>query len=206
MSTARAWITVIIKLLHYLGYRVHLAKRPNLMRHREAFYIVIAQFLRWRKTLRVVHAERCPKDAACVFAQNHGFLLDPFVSFAAAFRASRIMPRFMSRDDFFAEKKNTWWYRLVDADEFICEVGTLEISRGNVSIGQLRPFINVLRNGESFIMYPGRTRSRSGVIFEYRDDVQEPGSAAFFLAQARRGHDDLDVAVVPLTPSPPVAA
>lgn len=206
MNTLRAWITVIAGLLHYLAYRLHLAKRPNLMARRDAFCVVISQVFRFNKTLRLVYGERCPREAACVFAQNHVFLLDPFVSFAAAFRAGRYMPRFMSRDDFFAEKKDTWWYRLINVDELICELGTLEISRGNVSIGQLRPFVNVLRNGESFIMYPGRTRSRGGMVFEYRGEVQEPGSASFFLAQAQRGHEDLDATIVPLTRTRNLAA
>ncbi len=200
MKAVHAWIQVVFGLLHYLLHRLHVAGRPDLMQRREAFYVVIGHCLGWRTRLRVVHGERCPRDAACVFAQNHVFLLDPFVSFAAAFRACGILPRFMSRDDFFSEKKNTWWYRLVNVDELICQLGTLEISRGNVSIGQLRPFVNVLRNGESFIMYPGRTRSRSGMVFEYRGEVQEPGSAAFFVAQAQRGREDgPDVAIVPLT-------
>jgi len=191
---------VLAGLAHYLLHRLHLAPPPDLMRKRGDFCIVIGHLLRWRTRLRVVHGERCPREAACVFAQNHVLLLDPFVSFGAVFRSCGIMPRFMSRDDFFAEKKGTWWYRLVNVDELMCRLGTLEISRGNVSVGQLRPFINVLRNGESFIIYPGRTRSRSGIVFEYRGEVQEPGSASFFVAQAQRGHQEgLDVAVVPLT-------
>ena len=40
-----------------------------------------------------------------MFAQNHVLLLDPFVSFGAAIQSAGILPRFMSRDDFFAEKR-----------------------------------------------------------------------------------------------------
>ncbi|HNZ19834.1 MAG TPA: 1-acyl-sn-glycerol-3-phosphate acyltransferase [Candidatus Hydrogenedentes bacterium] len=200
MNAVHAWITVVAGLAQYLLHRLHLAPKPDLMHARAEFCTVIGHIWGWRKRLRVVHGERCPRDMPCVFAQNHVFLLDPFVSFGAAMQSAGILPRFMSRDDFFAEKKQSWWYRLVNVDELICQLGTLEISRGNVSIGQLRPFVNVLRNGESFIMYPGRTRSRSGLIFEYRGEVQEPGSASFFLAQAQRGREtDLDVAIVPLT-------
>ncbi len=200
MNAIHAWFTVIVGLAQYLLHRLHLAPQPDLMQKRIEFCTVIGHFLRWRTRLRVVHGERCPKDASCVFAQNHVLLLDPFVSFGAAIQSAGILPRFMSRNDFFAKKKDSWWYRLVQVDELICQLGTLEFSRENVTLGQLRPFVNVLRNGESFIMYPGRTRTRSGLLFEYRGEVQEPGSAAFFLAQARRGREEeLDVAVVPLT-------
>ena len=109
MKAIHAWIQVLAGLAHYLLHRLHLAPPPDLMRKRGDFCIVIGHLLRWRTRLRVVHGERCPREAACVFAQNHVLLLDPFVSFGAVFRSCGIMPRFMSRDDFFAEKKGTWW-------------------------------------------------------------------------------------------------
>ena len=47
-------------------------------------------------------------------------------------------------------------------------------------------------------MFPGRTRSRSGLLMEYRDNFQEPGSLSFFLAMIQRKQKDGVFSAVPV--------
>ena len=46
-------------------------------------------------------------------------------------------------------------------------------------------------------MYPGRSRSRTGVFVEYRDGIDEPGGVTFLVAQAQRSRPEVNVVIVP---------
>jgi hypothetical protein len=76
-------------------------------------------------------------------------------------------------------------------------LGALQISRDRVQLSQLKPFIALLREQAAFIMYPGRSRSRTGVFVEYRDGIDEPGGVTFLVAQAQRNRPEVHVAIVP---------
>ena len=106
----------------------------------------------------------------------------------------------MMRDDFF-DGAPSWLKCLIDFNEFMISMGAMQISRDNVTIGQLKPLITLLRKPDTFLIYPGRTRSRNGAFFEFREDVQELGSVGFFLAHAQNGHPELRIPAVPMARS-----
>lgn len=163
--------------------------------HCVAFF---ASWFRWRHTLRIVHAERCPPQGPCVFAGNHLLLSDPFYVFASAYYATRgaIEPRFMMRDDF--DRDLPARIRWMNINKLTEHGGAIHINRDNVQFAQMKRFVQTLRGGGSFIMFPGRTRTRSGFFFEYREHFTEIGSASFFLAAMNRERPPVDVAVVPV--------
>ena len=66
-------------------------------------------------------------------------------------------------------------------------------------LSQLIPFIRLLRAGDSFLMYPSGTRTRTGLFVEYRDAFREPGAVSLFLAQAQRRRPDVKVAAALMT-------
>lgn len=161
---------------------------------------VIGRVLGWPKRLRATGMEFCPKEHPAVFCCNHFKKDDPFVVEANIYDASDrhiwVIP--MMRDDFF---KSHHKFFLFDPDELINMFGTLRISRDSVTLSQLKPFVELLRSRGSFLMFPGRTRSQSGLLFEYREGIEEPGGPTFFAAQAQRNHPDLKVAIVPVARS-----
>lgn len=199
MERIRGWLLTIFRLTWYLLYRMGVARQPVLMDVRHEIMLVFVDFFRWNRRMRVIGGERCPRDLPIVFAANHIGLIDPFALFRAAYLASGVYARFMSRDDFFAGMKSRFFKSFLNVDELMILCGTLQISRENVSLSQLKPFVQLLRNGESFIMFPGRTRSRSGAIVEYRDQFQEPGGVSFFVAHAQSGPSGRPAAAVPMT-------
>jgi hypothetical protein len=77
--------------------------------------------------------------------------------------------------------------------------GTYHVNRENVTLAQLKPFVKILSDGDTFIMFPGRTRSRTGMFVEYRDGMDEPGGVSFFIAQAQRRNPEVRVPAVPVT-------
>lgn len=146
----------------------------------------------------VIHPERCPKTGPAVFCANHLKLDDPFFAYHAVQLATdwKHCPRLMSRDDFFTGTPLK--SRVVDGDKLMNAVGTYLISRGHITLSQLRPFVNLLKNGGSFVIFPGHTRSCSGVFMEYRGAFKEPGGVSFFINQAQRARPDVRVAAVPI--------
>lgn len=199
MNRLRSWIIVLGKALAYFAYRLGLRRRPELFPVRYEIMVAMVDVLRWNRRLRVVHPERCVPEGPAVFAGNHSSGIDPFIMYRSIYLASqgRIEPRFMMREGIFSEGR-AGKTRLLDLDEVSRLAGALHISREKVQLSQLKPFIEVLRSGESFIMYPGRTRSRSGLLVEYREGIDEPGAVSFFLVQAQRGQPDRRVACVPV--------
>lgn len=196
----RSWLIVSHILFQYVLYRLGLRGCPTFMDHRPECKQVIGRVLGWPGRLRAAGVEFCPKDHPAVFCCNHFKKDDPFVVEANIYEASDrhiwVIP--MMRDDFF---KSHHKFFLFDPDELINMFGTLRISRESVTLSQLKPFVELLRSRGSFLMFPGRTRSQSGLLFEYREGIEEPGGPTFFAAQAQRNHPELKVAIVPVARS-----
>ena len=146
----------------------------------------------------VIHPERCPKTGPAIFCGNHLKLDDPFFVYHAVQLATdwKHCPRLMSRDDFFAGTPLK--SRVIDGDKLMEAVGTFLISRGQITLSQLRPFVNLLKDGGSFVIFPGHTRSCAGVLMEYRGAFKEPGGVSFFMNQAQRSRPGNRVAAVPI--------
>ena len=139
------------------------------------------------------------QDCATIYAGNHHLVNDPFVMGVPVFRCSgnRIVLRFMMRIDFF---EGTILRRsLLDLESILAMCGTWFINRDNIQLSQLKRFVNWLRTKGSILMYPGRTRTRSGLLMEYREGIPEFGSVSFLLAQAQRLDKELTAASVPVT-------
>jgi hypothetical protein len=186
---------IAVRMPGYFAYRMGWRREFDFLDILPSYMDVTVLLGRWKRRLRVIQPDTFPDGYPCVFAGNHAKKTDPFIVFYAVYRASRGRTeiRHMMRDDFFAAGPRI---PLIDLDEFLCMVGALQISRDMPTIGQLKPFVQLLRGGLSFEMYPGRSRSRSGLLLEYREGIEEPGSVSFFLAQAQRKHPDLKVAAV----------
>jgi 1-acyl-sn-glycerol-3-phosphate acyltransferase len=184
------------RLTLYAAYRLRLRQRPNLLDIRPEATVMFSDILRWPKTLRVVNGERCPRRGPAIFVSNHLFFFDPTFAYRAINLATdeRLEPYFMMRNDFFSEKAI---FRLIDLDTLVACIGAYGITRGDVKLSQLKPFLKLLREDESFIMYPGRTRSRSGIFMEFRDHIEEPGGASFFLNATQHRKPDVRVPAVP---------
>jgi len=201
MRELRAWSIVVWRLVRYLGYRMGVGARPRFLDIYPELIVFFDRILRWPARLRVEGAENCPRTAPAVFAGNHFAKDDPFMMYRAVHRVCEgaYPVRYMMRDDFFIGLAGgIMKSRLIDVDELLEMLGALPISRGRVQLSQIKPFIAILREPAAFIMYPGRSRSRTGVFIEYRDGIDEPGGVTFLVAQAQRNRPDLRVAIVPM--------
>lgn len=184
-------------VVRYALSRVGLAEVPTFAGRYPEGIVVFSQVLGWNRNLRVVkHGFQTPTHPV-VYAANHTRLDDPLIMFTAVHRATGGHEvRTMMRDDFL--RGSIFDSRFVDANAFLECMGGISINRANVQLSQLRPFLKLLEDGKPFLMYSGRTRSRSGLFFEYRDEVQEPGGVSFFLAGAQRRNPDTPVAAIPV--------
>jgi hypothetical protein len=147
--------------------------------------------------MRVRGGEHVPRDHPAIFCGNHIKFGDPFFVFRGAYLSTdkKVKIHAMARNDFFVGTPLK--SRFFDADEFIVTVGVHGISRDAVTLAQMKVFMNLLMEGESFVMFQGRTRSRSGMLMEYRDGVVEPGSVSFFLTTVQRRKKDMTFSAVP---------
>jgi hypothetical protein len=204
MRELRSWFQVIFFFFRYVGYRLRIAKRPTFEQNFQPPMDVIGRILGWRKYLHVRGGEHLPLDHPAIICGNHFKLDDPFCLFASVYLASNgtVSPRALQRDDFF---KSVWWKpvknRFLDVDECITGYGTYGINRSNPTLKQLKVFLGFLDEGLSFMMYPGRTRSRSGVFMEFRGEIKEPGGVSFFLHQTQRRNPGANVSAVPVARS-----
>ena len=197
MNTLRSWLVVGGIILRYMVSRVGLAKVPTFEGHYPEGIVVFGQVLGWKRNLRVVRHGFEPPNHPVVYAANHTRLDDPLIMFTAVYHATGGQEvKTMMRDDFL--RGSILESRLIDANAFLVCMGGIGINRFNVQLSQLKPFLALLEAGRSFLMYPGRTRSRSGLLFEYRDEVQEPGGVSLFLAATQRRHPGAPVAAVPV--------
>ena len=160
---------------------------------------MIGHATKWNRYIRIRGGENIPLDHPAVICANHVMLGDPLYVFKGVYAGSdkQIAARAMTRDDFFVGTPLKT--RLFDMDDLTSYLGIYGISRGNVTMPQMKVFINILLEGNSFLMFPGRSRSRSGMVFDYRDGIDEPGGAAFFIGMAQRRKKDLIVSVVPVS-------
>jgi len=203
MKTLHGCYTFFTYLFRYLFSKLKLVSPPLVDENREGLLHVLGHFTKWNRYIRIRGAENVPLNHPAVFCANHVMLGDPLYVYKGIYDASntQIKCRAMTRDDFFKGSKlgSLLKTRLFDADDFMLTLGIHGISRGNVTMPQMKAFVEILVKGDSFLMFPGRTRSRSGMFFEYRGDVTEPGGAAFFLGMAQRKKKDIIVSVVPVS-------
>jgi hypothetical protein len=102
----------------------------------------------------------------------------------------------MMRDDFFKGVPK-WLKKVIDPDEVTRLIGAIQITREGADPSQLVPFVALLQKGDVFLIYPGRTRSRSGLFVEYRDWIRSPGATSFFLAKAQEERPELRTPAIP---------
>lgn len=182
----------------YFLYRAGLARRPKFTDYYPEYQAFCGSILHWDRRTRIVGAEHCPRSGPAVFAANHVRLSDPLYIFRAVTRASgeRLYVRFMARDDFF----NHWAWRFFPfkPHDMLEMGGACFISRGGAKPAQLKPFLDLLEAREAFLLFPGGTRSRSGVLIEYGGRAARSRGVAFFLAQTQTRHSDWRVPAVPL--------
>ncbi|HRI87008.1 MAG TPA: 1-acyl-sn-glycerol-3-phosphate acyltransferase [Candidatus Hydrogenedentes bacterium] len=200
MRELRAWIVLGWAFVRYFSYRLGLGACPSFLAVYPEAVMVFDRIMKWPARLRVEGAENCPRSGPAVFSANHFAKDDPFIMYRAIHRLCEgsYPVRFMMRDDFFKSLGGVMKSRILDVDELARLVGSLQISRDRVQLSQLKPFMTLLREAGSFIMYPGRSRSRTGVFIEYRDGIEEPGGVTFLIAQAQRGRPDLRVPAIPM--------
>jgi hypothetical protein len=199
MRELRAWSILVWRLTRYLFYRLGVGSCPTLLDVYPELVIVFDRIMGWPKRLRIAGKEHCPPLGPVVFSGNHYAKDDPFVAYRAIHRAcgGGYPVHYMMRDDFFVGAGGILKSKLVDVDELVRMLGALQISRDRVQLSQLKPFVALLREQSAFIMYPGRSRTRTGVFVEYRDGIDEPGGVTFLVAQAQRNRPDIQVAIVP---------
>jgi len=197
LREVRAWAAILGIVSRYLAYRMGWAKRPAFKNNIFDVFIVVGRLQRWPKRVRVRGGEHSPKAGPAVFCSNHSLTDDPFIGEAAIIVASNdgIHVDHMMRKGFFTSAGRG---KLYDLDELLVMLGAHHIDRDNVTLSQLRVFVDLLKADESFLMYPTGTRSRSGMVLEYRAGEEEPGGAAFFAAQAQRARPDVPVPITPM--------
>lgn len=201
MVPVMAWIRMALVFLHYFAFKLGMAKMPNFMARREDAWLVVENIYNYKKRLRYTGEDNYPHQGVHVFAANHARVDDPFTVFGTAYRASgiRLLLYGMMRDGFF--DGTIFKSRMLDMDEVLSSCGILSVSRGKVQMRQMKPFIQALEEGHSFFLFPGGTRSLSGLFMEYRGDLTEPGGVSFFPAMVQRRLPDAIVGVVPMARS-----
>ena len=186
MRVLLAWGVAVLNAVHYTLFKFRLMSLPQFRRYPTHWEPFLGSFLLWRRRMTVLHPERCPADRPVVFASLHSKLDDPLFCWGAVHRATNGVNSiyFMMRDDFF--RGWPWDYLPFSMNEITEAAGCIQISRDSISLAQLKPLVNVLERGESFVMYPGRTRSRSGRAIDYIEGIEEPGGVSFFLVHGSR--------------------
>ena len=182
-----AWAVFLFVPVKWFLWRAGLLKRrPMFIDHYHESQTAWGQLTAWNPRLRVVGAENCPQEAPAVFAGNHIKLDDPFFAWRSAYKASHraIKLFFMMRDDYF--HGFPWNLSPIPVLEIAEMGGGVKITRDAVSLAQLKPFLEILQRPGSFIIFPGRTRTRSGLVMEFREGFDEPGGVSFFLVHGQR--------------------
>lgn len=199
MKTISSWYITIRFVSSYLFYKLGIGSLLDPNPRFDAFQHVIGHFTKWNRYIRIRGAEHVPADHPVIYCGNHIKFGDPFYVFRGVFLSTnkQVKLHAMARNDFF--QGTPLKTRFFDADEFIVTVGVHGISRDSVTLAQMKVFMNLLMDGESFVMFPGRTRSRSGLLMEYRDNFVEPGSVSFFLNSVQRRKKDMTFSAVPVS-------
>ena len=186
MTIVKSWIDVIRYICWYGLYKCKLAKPPQRGSYLDSIQHVVGVFTRWNRYIRVRNEHLVPTNHAAIFVGNHIKFGDPFYLFHATYLATKkqVWLNAMSRDDYFVGTPLKT--RFIDMDDFITYVGVYGINRDKPTLSQMKTFLGLLKDGESFLLFPGRTRSRSGMLMEYRDNFSEPGGVSFFLNMIHR--------------------
>lgn len=192
------WAVTLFLLARYALYRLHLGKRPSFTDHWWRVEVAYRQITRMDPRIRVRHAERCPKHHPAVYVGNHLKLDDQFFVCYAVQEASdyTMHTRFVMRDDYFGGFP--WDWLPLDMNEVAEMGGSYNIAQGSPTLAQLKPLIDILLKPDSFVIFPCGGRSRSGHWLEVHTGGEEPGSVAFFLAQAQRRAPEQPVPAVPV--------
>lgn len=199
MKTLHAWWTLVAYITRYIASTFHLASPPDVTKHYDPMLYAIGFVTQWNRHICVRGQEHIPLDHPAVYCSNHVLLDDPLYVFKGIYQGSNknVASHAMARDDYYVGTPLKT--RFFDMDDLLNSVGVHGINRDKVSLSQMKTFINLLIQGQSFFMFPGRSRSRSGMIFEYRDSIVEPGGASFFLGMTQRRKKDVVVSVVPMS-------
>lgn len=197
------------RLKHYSTFAAHFAEhvlarmglrkaQPSAENRYEAFQFVVGDFVGWNKYIRLHNTHLVPRDHPAIFYGNHIKLDDPCYLFRAVYLATggSVKIGAMMRHDFFQGiplLKSRW----LDLDQILETTDVYGISRDNVTISQLKKFVDLLLRGKGFILYPGRSRSCSGMLMDYRDSIERPGGISFFLHTAQARDPDKKFSAVP---------
>lgn len=200
MKAIKGFLVVLKVFAQYFAYKLRLCPPPGPEGNEEGVFDFLGLLLGWNKYLRIVNGDQIPTDHPAIFYGNHFKLDDPFYMFKAVFAASdgKVTLHAMMRNDFFKWKiLRIFKSPLLDLDELLDFLGAHGIGRDNVTLPQLKIFLEILKNEQSFTLYPGRTRSCSGLVMDYRDRFQEPGGISFFIHMTQTRHPDIKVSAVP---------
>ena len=195
MNELRSWLVISWWALRYLLYRLGIGKCPLLSGSYPEAMIVVGRCCGWLNRIEIVGAENCPKHGPAGFASNHVKADDPMAFYRAIYLASEcgIFPRFIGRDNVLDKGL---FSRIIDLNEILALCGGIVFTRDRVKMAQLKPVIQFLCDGDCFGLFPGRTRTRTGVIFEYPEGSDGPGGFSLFVAHAQRRQPDLQIPLV----------
>jgi 1-acyl-sn-glycerol-3-phosphate acyltransferase len=113
--------------------------------------------------LQIVHAEVIPKEGPVMLVSNHLSILDPIVIGIACPRPVS----FIARSELFRMPILSW---------LLPKLQAIPVDRGQSDMGAIKAAIRVLRAGGVFGVFPEGTRSRDGLLKEFRS-----GAAAIAL-------------------------
>ncbi len=191
----RCWLVLTWWWVRYFLYRVGIGECPILSSSYREAMIVVGRCCGWLHRIEIVGAENCPNHGPAAFASNHLKGDDPLAFYRAIYLGSErnIFPRLIGRDDVVY---NGPFSGLIDLNEVLALCGGIVFSRDNVKMAQLKPVIQSFCDGDCFALFPGRTRSRTGVIFEYPNGSDGPGGLSLFVAHAQRKQPGLRIPLI----------
>ncbi len=183
----------------YALYRFGLAPCPRPWEtHYEPGLAFLDRLFRWSRGIAILGGEHCPSRGPTIVASNHQRLDDPFVTIAAAAKATggRARIKALMRDDFFRVFPD-WMVWFVKPNVMFNLIGGFPITRGAVGDEQLDPAIDHLDAGHSLLTYPGRSRTRNGQFIEYRDWIRSPGRTSLLVSRVQDRQPGRRMATVP---------
>lgn len=193
-----AWATSLRIIARYFAYRCGMGRPVPITDHWDLAQLFFRQVTGMDRRIRVRGMEHCPQAHPAIFAANHVKLDDPFYCCYAVQEATalRMHARFVMRDDFFDAP---FWKRLpFDINEIAQLGGAYLVSLDHAQFSQLKPLLELLARPFSFIIFPGRSRTRSGLVMDYRPGYEEPGAVSFFVAHAQGRGEGQPVPVSPM--------